>query len=192
MWWDGGGDTGWGAGQRTIDTMDRWVSSGIPTVHPIMCRASRPESGSMSHGWTSTAASSAAACCRKVTNPSSSRSLVPAWLPMCTPTWPFSIERSSSRHASSTWLSGTWQRACNRPCEAEHISSAASLKWRATSSDASRGRSHWKRIGVALITCEWTPNRSRSSSRARTSQQAFVTGRKSASPDMSIALQVRS
>ena len=111
---------------RTSARIDRCVSAGMPTSHWLIQRSRRGLVG-MSHGWTKTGTFVSAQCCRKVMTPSASRSASPTWLPISTPAWPFSMQRSSSRQAASASCRGTWQNgmrrsgACGRDVEGEVV-----------------------------------------------------------------------
>mmetsp|Transcript_133939 Transcript_133939/g.346893 ORF Transcript_133939/g.346893 Transcript_133939/m.346893 type:complete len:233 (+) Transcript_133939:339-1037(+) len=180
---------------KIMRVMERCVSIGMPTVHPIMKSPVRFPGpiGDISQGCTSTGKSSSAQCCRKATSSSSSRSRSPRWLPIWTPTWPVFFARDTSEQAMSTSCKGTWHRDAKRPCAAGSwtISAARSLKSRATAAAVTASRCHWKSRGVWEMIWRPTPIESKSRSRSRTSQQAAVTGRNSVSPTISMALQDR-
>ena len=114
------------APDKTRERMDSCVSAGMATSHCSMYFGMR--SGAiMSHGWTSTAAPSAAQCCRNVTSPSSSRFFGPTWLPICTPRCPAFMARLTSSQDESMSCNGTWHSAFRRPGLCPHNSRAASL-----------------------------------------------------------------
>ena len=78
--------------------------------------------------------------CKNVIMPGSSRFFGPTWFPICTPMCPACFDRLTSAHEASMSCKGTWQRALKCPPARLHISSAESLKMRATSSACSTGR----------------------------------------------------